>query len=262
MRLAANKDFQLFLTCVAARAFAQNSQQTTVGYQDPGYGRPIGPAVGTPYQEYADFAGPPQPYSTNYDIVDELGNRQYRSEQGDANNVKTGSYGYTDVYGLYRRVNYIADANGFRATVDTNEPGTAPGASADVVFNAAPVVPPVPGGTAASASFGAARYGAPGYSARASIPGYNNGYGRYGAYGAPGAYGGYGGYGPTAVANGAYGYGGFGRSGYAPYGQGLGGYGNGGYARPNGYGSAFGAGRYGAAGYGGFTAGYPGYRRR
>ncbi|KAH8008952.1 hypothetical protein HPB51_008143 [Rhipicephalus microplus] len=254
--------FQLFLTCVAARAFAQNSQQTTVGYQDPGYGRPIGPAVGTPYQEYADFAGPPQPYSTNYDIVDELGNRQYRSEQGDANNVKTGSYGYTDVYGLYRRVNYIADANGFRATVDTNEPGTAPGASADVVFNAAPVVPPVPGGTAASASFGAARYGAPGYSARASIPGYNNGYGRYGAYGAPGAYGGYGGYGPTAVANGAYGYGGFGRSGYAPYGQGLGGYGNGGYARPNGYGSAFGAGRYGAAGYGGFTAGYPGYRRR
>ncbi|KAL3186693.1 hypothetical protein MRX96_026850 [Rhipicephalus microplus] len=120
-------------------------------------------------REYADFAGPPQPYSTNYDIVDELGNRQYRSEQG----------------GCQQRENR----------------------------------PPVP-------------------------------------------YGGYGGYGPTAVANGAYGYGGFGRSGYAPYGQGLGGYGNGGYARPNGYGSAFGAGRYGAAGYGGFTAGYPGYRRR
>lgn len=197
--------------------------------------------------------------------MDELGNRQYRSEQGDANNVKTGSYGYTDVYGLYRRVNYVADANGFRATVDTNEPGTAPGASADVVFNASPVVPPVPGGTAASAGFGAARYGAPGYGARASFPGYNNGYGRYGAYGAPGApgaYGGYGGYGPTAVANGAYGYSGYGRSGYASYGQGLGGYGNGGYARPNGYGSAFGTGRYGAAGYGGFAAGYPGYRRR
>ncbi|KAL1480033.1 hypothetical protein MTO96_051375 [Rhipicephalus appendiculatus] len=173
--------------------------------------------------------------------------------RGDANNVKTGSYGYTDVYGLYRRVNYIADANGFRATVDTNEPGTAPGASADVVFNAAPVVPPVPGGAAGSAGFGAARYGAPGYGARASIPGYNNGYGGYGAYG---------GYGPSAVAAGTYGYGGYGRSGYAPYGQAAGGYGYGGYARPNGYGAAFGAGRYGAAGYGGLAAGHHGYRRR
>ncbi|KAH7963365.1 hypothetical protein HPB52_020759 [Rhipicephalus sanguineus] len=50
----------------------------------------------------------------------------FRSEQGDSNNIKTGSYGYRDVNGLYRRVNYVADANGFRATVDTNEPGNCP----------------------------------------------------------------------------------------------------------------------------------------
>nr|XP_050043579.1 cuticle protein 10.9-like [Dermacentor andersoni] len=85
---------------------------------------------------------PPQPYSFGYVNVDEYGNRQFRSEQGDSNNAKTGSYGYRGVNGLYRRVNYVADANGFGATVDTNEPGTAPGASADAVFNAGPVVPP------------------------------------------------------------------------------------------------------------------------
>ncbi|KAH9371611.1 hypothetical protein HPB48_017699 [Haemaphysalis longicornis] len=37
-----------------------------------------------------------------------------------------------------RRVNYVADAGGFRAQVDTNEPGTLPGASADAVFNSNP----------------------------------------------------------------------------------------------------------------------------
>lgn len=34
-----------------------------------------------------------------------------------------GSYGYTDAWGLYRIVDYVADANGFRATIRTNEPG-------------------------------------------------------------------------------------------------------------------------------------------
>lgn len=38
---------------------------------------------------------------------------------------KTGSYGYTDSYGIYRQVDYIADKHGFRATIKTNEPGTA-----------------------------------------------------------------------------------------------------------------------------------------
>ena len=36
-----------------------------------------------------------------------------------------GTYGYTDSYGIYRQVEYVADKHGFRATVKTNEPGTA-----------------------------------------------------------------------------------------------------------------------------------------
>ncbi|KAH9371590.1 hypothetical protein HPB48_021437 [Haemaphysalis longicornis] len=86
---------------------------------------------------------PPQPYSFGYDNTDEFGTQTYHKEQGDASNTKTGSYGYRDAYGIFRRVNYIADVNGFRATIDTNEPGTAPGRSADAVFNANPVAAPV-----------------------------------------------------------------------------------------------------------------------
>ncbi|KAH9371584.1 hypothetical protein HPB48_000460 [Haemaphysalis longicornis] len=106
-----------------------------------------------------------------YDNTDEFGTQLFHSEQGDANNAKTGSYGYRDANGLFRTVKYVADANGFRAMVDTNEPGTLPGASADAVFNANPVVAPPgtqpgryagarPGGFGGGAAFGA--YGSQG----------------------------------------------------------------------------------------------------
>ncbi|XP_077512841.1 uncharacterized protein LOC144124038 [Amblyomma americanum] len=229
---------QILLTCLLVRAYALQHHQA--GYQGAGYGGYVGPAAGSPYRGYDGYATAPQPYSFGYDTVDEYGNRQFRSEQGDVNNVKTGSYGYRDVNGLYRRVNYVADANGFRATVDTNEPGTAPGSSADVVFNAAPVVPPVPGGAGAPAAYGS----------RALAPGYNNGgYGRFG---------GYGGYG----SGGAYGYGGYGRYGAAPNGRALGGYAYGGNT-PYGYGAAgYAGGRYAPAGYGAAGGWAAGYRRR
>jgi len=77
----------------------------------------------------------PQPYSFGYDTVDEYGNKQFRQETSDANNAKTGSYGYTDANGIYRRVDYIADAAGYRATISTNEPGTKAGQSADAIYN-------------------------------------------------------------------------------------------------------------------------------
>ncbi|OQR75261.1 hypothetical protein BIW11_00805 [Tropilaelaps mercedesae] len=79
----------------------------------------------------------PQAYSFGYHSVDEYGNRQSRQEQSDANNFKKGSYSYTDAYGISRRVDYIADAAGFRATIATNEPGTAPSAPAGALYNAA-----------------------------------------------------------------------------------------------------------------------------
>ncbi|XP_077553469.1 uncharacterized protein LOC144168337 [Haemaphysalis longicornis] len=169
---------------------------------------------------------PPEPYNFGYDTVDEFGNRQFRSEQGDSNNAKTGSYGYRDVNGLYRRVNYVADANGFRATVDTNEPGTAPGASADAVFNAAPVVPPVPSG-------GPLAYGA---GAVAPYSGYA-GNGRYGhgAFGRAGSaygsvpYGGYGSFAGETPALGGY------AGGYTPTGYSVPGRYNSFATRPYGY---------------------------
>ncbi|KAH7964906.1 hypothetical protein HPB49_002468 [Dermacentor silvarum] len=111
--------------------------------------------VSTPHSDHADRHArissiqvngvthePPQPYSFGYDSTDEFGTQLFHKEQGDASNAKTGSYGYRDANGLYRTVTYVADANGFRATVDTNEPGTAPGASADAMFNAKPVAAP------------------------------------------------------------------------------------------------------------------------
>ncbi|KAK8754921.1 hypothetical protein V5799_002389 [Amblyomma americanum] len=194
------------------------------------------------------FAQQPQPYSFGYDNVDEYGNRQFRSDQGDSTNAKTGSYG------LYRRVNYVADVNGFRVTVDTNEPGTPPDATVDVVFHAAQVVPPTPGGAAGSAP-GVAPFA---YGTRGAAPNYSsayNGYGRYGnapygsnvgAYG----YGGYGGYGPYGSASGGPALGGYAYGGYTPYGQGAAGYAAGRYA-PGGYGAAA-----------GWAAGQYGYRRR
>lgn len=33
-----------------------------------------------------------------------------------------GSYGFRDINGIYREVHYVADKNGFRATIKSNEP--------------------------------------------------------------------------------------------------------------------------------------------
>ncbi|XP_027203201.2 uncharacterized protein LOC113797080 isoform X2 [Dermatophagoides pteronyssinus] len=65
----------------------------------------------------------PEPYSFNFNVNDDSGNGQFRREEGDRNGVVRGSYGYTDAWGLYRIVDYVADKNGFRANIRTNEPG-------------------------------------------------------------------------------------------------------------------------------------------
>ncbi|XP_077551168.1 uncharacterized protein LOC144164757 [Haemaphysalis longicornis] len=105
-----------------------------------GFGGGFGPSSAAATNTFArqEQYYPAQPYSFGYDNVDEFGTKTYHKEQGDASNAKTGSFGYTDASGLFRRVNYVADAGGFRAKIDTNEPGTLPGASADAVFNSNP----------------------------------------------------------------------------------------------------------------------------
>ncbi|KAH9359466.1 hypothetical protein HPB48_014509 [Haemaphysalis longicornis] len=80
-----------------------------------------------------------EPYKFGYNLLDYQGNQQYRYENSDHRNTKTGTYGYRDVNGIFRHVNYIADRHGFRVVVNTNEPGTAPANPADAVFNSAPI---------------------------------------------------------------------------------------------------------------------------
>lgn len=76
------------------------------------------------------------PFAWGYDINDGYGGAQYHKETGDDYGKRTGSYGYTDAYGVYRQVDYVADEHGFRATIKTNEPGTANESPADVELHA------------------------------------------------------------------------------------------------------------------------------
>lgn len=66
------------------------------------------------------------PYEFGYDIADEHGNKQSRQESGDAAGNQRGSYSIDLVDGRKRIVDYVADGNGFKAVVRSNEPGTDP----------------------------------------------------------------------------------------------------------------------------------------
>ncbi|KAL1419378.1 hypothetical protein MTO96_005452 [Rhipicephalus appendiculatus] len=61
-------------------------------------------------------------YRFGYDVVHSSGSSFHKEES--TNGVKVGSYGLRDVDGRVRIVNYVADAQGFRADVRTNEPAT------------------------------------------------------------------------------------------------------------------------------------------
>ena len=65
-----------------------------------------------------------KPYQFGYQIKDKDGNVQHRHEESDAEGVKRGSYGYVDANGVFRKVFYVADKNGFRIKeMKSNEPG-------------------------------------------------------------------------------------------------------------------------------------------
>jgi len=76
-------------------------------------------------QQQVDSAPPGQaePFAFDFNTQDNSGNGQYRKEESDSNGVVRGSYGYTDANGIYRHVEYVADHNGFRANIKSNEPG-------------------------------------------------------------------------------------------------------------------------------------------
>ncbi|CAL1284971.1 unnamed protein product [Larinioides sclopetarius] len=66
----------------------------------------------------------PQPYAFGYSVRDHY-SEQHRHETGNGHGAAVGSYGFTDARGIARKVNYVVDHAGFRAQVNTNEPGTA-----------------------------------------------------------------------------------------------------------------------------------------
>lgn len=83
-----------------------------------------------------------KPYQFGFELEDGFGMSQYRSEASDGTGVVKGSYGYMDPMGVYRKVEYTADNNGYRAVIRSNEPGTANQNVADALFI---VEPPPPG---------------------------------------------------------------------------------------------------------------------
>lgn len=78
-------------------------------------------------EQQAEYnAAPPgqaEPFAFDFNTRDSNGNGQYRKEESDKNGVVRGSYGYMDASGVYRHVEYVADQNGFRANIKSNEPG-------------------------------------------------------------------------------------------------------------------------------------------
>jgi len=86
--------------------------------------------------EEASSYQPINPYNFGYDIRDEFGNHQYRKEEADERGVVRGSYGYTDAAGVYRFVDYVADASGFKANIRSNEPGVGAAHAADITLAA------------------------------------------------------------------------------------------------------------------------------
>lgn len=73
------------------------------------------------------------PYAFGFDMNDGKGNDQHRKEVSDVSGLVTGSYAFRNGDGHYRVVYYIADKDGFRAFVHSNEPGVASSGSANVV---------------------------------------------------------------------------------------------------------------------------------
>ncbi|KAF8773308.1 Cuticle protein 16.8 like protein [Argiope bruennichi] len=72
-----------------------------------------------------------QPYHFEYEAKADHG-IHYRKEESDGHGHVKGMYGYLDTDGMFREVQYVADEDGFRAEIMTNEPGTTDQKHADV----------------------------------------------------------------------------------------------------------------------------------
>ncbi|KAH7981408.1 hypothetical protein HPB49_023896 [Dermacentor silvarum] len=75
----------------------------------------------------------PRPYSFGY-VAQGVDGSSSRQEVGDGSGSVQGEYTLSTAEGGQRKVKYTADAGGFRAVVDTNEPGTQSESPADVAL--------------------------------------------------------------------------------------------------------------------------------
>lgn len=79
----------------------------------------------------------PSPYAFNFESADEQGNVLHsRQESGDEKGTITGSYTVIGEGGVQRTVNYVADDDGFRASIQSNEPGIISSAPAGATYQA------------------------------------------------------------------------------------------------------------------------------
>ncbi|GFR28216.1 cuticle protein 10.9, partial [Trichonephila clavata] len=85
----------------------------------------------------------PKPYAFSYNApLDDGVGQSSRTETADGSGRVQGSYTLNNDEGHFRVVEYVADQDGFRAVVRTNEPGTESKNPADVVVNSEAV--PIP----------------------------------------------------------------------------------------------------------------------
>ncbi|OQR72312.1 cuticle protein 10.9-like [Tropilaelaps mercedesae] len=87
----------------------------------------------TPNQAYA-----PTPFEYAYASEDPEGSHS-ATQSGDAEGRMQGSYTITLADGRQRTVNYVADENGYRAEITTNELGTENRNPADVLFSSSAI---------------------------------------------------------------------------------------------------------------------------
>ncbi len=76
-----------------------------------------------------------KPFNFAYINIDKFGTQLGREEVADCSGAVRGRYRYKDPLGVFRSVEYIADQAGFRAIVDTREPGVVSHKPADAVYN-------------------------------------------------------------------------------------------------------------------------------
>ncbi|XP_054711725.1 cuticle protein 10.9-like [Uloborus diversus] len=99
------------------------------------------PVIVSPFLSNQVLLESPKPYEFGYDFGDGLGMTQQRRESADGTGRVQGSYSYLDPLGVARKVEYKADAGGFKATIHSNEPGLNSHNAADATYFVQPPPP-------------------------------------------------------------------------------------------------------------------------